>query len=138
MTTTGAGTVEIGAQHNALFNAKIEADASGFFSGAGAESLHIIDSTVADPIEAIRELTDGGVDLALDTFGGTDTTRQAVGALRRNGVAHQGLTKCAGRLRQGHPVAALTLREIAHYPAVQRVTQLVDDRGIQIDPTRRL
>jgi len=46
-----------------------------------------IDSTVTDPIEAIRELTDGGVDLALDTFGGIETTQQAVGALRRNGVA---------------------------------------------------
>jgi S-(hydroxymethyl)glutathione dehydrogenase/alcohol dehydrogenase len=47
----------------------------------------IIDSTVTDPIEAIRDLTDGGVDLALDTFGGIDTTRQAVSSLRRNGVA---------------------------------------------------
>ena len=46
-----------------------------------------IDSTVTDPIEAIRELTDGGVDLALDTFGGVETTQQAVGAVRRNGVA---------------------------------------------------
>jgi S-(hydroxymethyl)glutathione dehydrogenase/alcohol dehydrogenase len=47
----------------------------------------IIDSTVTDPVAAIRDLTDGGVDLALDTFGGIDTTQQAVGALRRNGVA---------------------------------------------------
>jgi Zn-dependent alcohol dehydrogenase len=47
----------------------------------------IIDSTVTDPVEAIRELTDGGVDLALDTFGGIATTQQAVGSLRRNGVA---------------------------------------------------
>jgi S-(hydroxymethyl)glutathione dehydrogenase/alcohol dehydrogenase len=46
-----------------------------------------IDSTVTDPIEAIRELTDGGVDLALDTYGGIETTQQAVGSLRRNGVA---------------------------------------------------
>jgi S-(hydroxymethyl)glutathione dehydrogenase/alcohol dehydrogenase len=46
-----------------------------------------IDSTITDPIEAIRELTDGGVDLALDTFGGIETTQQAVGSLRRNGVA---------------------------------------------------
>ncbi len=47
----------------------------------------IIDSTVTDPVEAIRELTGGGVDLALDTFGGVGTAGQAVAALRRNGVA---------------------------------------------------
>ncbi|MQC82782.1 MAG: alcohol dehydrogenase [Chloroflexi bacterium] len=47
----------------------------------------IIDSTVEDPIEAIKELTGGGVDFAFDTFGASETTQQAVGSLRRNGTA---------------------------------------------------
>ena len=47
----------------------------------------IIDSTTSDPVEAIKELTDGGVDFAFDTFGSIETTQQAVGALRRNGTA---------------------------------------------------
>ena len=40
-----------------------------------------------DPVEAIRELTGGGVDYAFDTFGSPVTTQQAVDALGKNGVA---------------------------------------------------
>ena len=39
------------------------------------------------PVDAILELTNGGADLALDTFGGIETTQQAIGSLRKNGVA---------------------------------------------------
>lgn len=46
-----------------------------------------IDSTTQDPVEAIKELTDGGVDFAFDAFGGIETTQQALGSLRRNGTA---------------------------------------------------
>ncbi len=47
----------------------------------------IVDSTAQDPVEAIKELSDGGVDFAFDTFGGIETTQQAIGSLRRNGTA---------------------------------------------------
>lgn len=56
-----------------------------FSTGFGATD--IIDSTTQDPVEAIKELTDGGVDFAFDTFGSIETTQQAVGSLRRNGTA---------------------------------------------------
>lgn len=46
-----------------------------------------IDSTTTDPVEAIKDLTGGGVDFAFDTFGGIETTQQALGSLRRNGTA---------------------------------------------------
>lgn len=46
-----------------------------------------IDATAIDPVEAIRELTGGGVDYAFDTFGSTVTTQQAVDCLGKNGVA---------------------------------------------------
>ena len=47
----------------------------------------IIDATTTSATDAILELTNGGVDLALDTFGGIETTQQAIGSLRKNGVA---------------------------------------------------
>lgn len=47
----------------------------------------IVDSTTDDPAELIKELTDGGVDFAFDTFGGIETTQQAIASLRRNGTA---------------------------------------------------
>jgi S-(hydroxymethyl)glutathione dehydrogenase/alcohol dehydrogenase len=88
----GAGGVGLNAiQGAALMNASrvIAVDIAEhklqFSSRFGATD--IIDSTTTDPVEAIKELTDGGVDFAFDTFGGIETTQQAVGALRRNGTA---------------------------------------------------
>jgi len=46
-----------------------------------------VDASSVDPVEAIRELTGGGVDYAFDTFGSSGTTQQAVDALGKNGVA---------------------------------------------------
>lgn len=46
-----------------------------------------VDASAGDPVEQIRELTGGGVEFAFDTFGSIDTTRQAVDALGKNGVA---------------------------------------------------
>ena len=40
-----------------------------------------------DPVEAIRELTGGGVDMALDTFGSAATTVNAVNSVRKRGTA---------------------------------------------------
>ena len=46
-----------------------------------------VDASARDPVEAIRELTGGGVDFAFDTFGSVDTTRQAVDSLGKRGTA---------------------------------------------------
>ena len=47
----------------------------------------VVNAREVDPVEAIRELTDGGVDVAFDTFGSAGTTVNAVGSLRRGGTA---------------------------------------------------
>ena len=47
----------------------------------------VINSREVDPVEAIRELTGGGVDMALDTFGSAATTVSAVNSLRSGGTA---------------------------------------------------
>jgi len=46
-----------------------------------------VDASSLDPVEAIRELTGGGVDYAFDTFGSTVTSQQAIDSLGKNGVA---------------------------------------------------
>jgi len=46
-----------------------------------------VDAAAGDPVDQIRALTGGGVDFAFDTFGSVTTTRQAVDALGKNGVA---------------------------------------------------
>ncbi len=47
----------------------------------------VVNAREQDPVEAIRELTDGGVDMAFDSFGSARTTNSAVMALRKAGVA---------------------------------------------------
>ena len=47
----------------------------------------VVNSREVDPVKAIRELTGGGVDMALDTFGSAATTVSAVNSLRRGGTA---------------------------------------------------
>ncbi|MDA1189374.1 MAG: Zn-dependent alcohol dehydrogenase, partial [Chloroflexi bacterium] len=47
----------------------------------------VINSREQDPVKAIHELTDGGVDVAIDSFGGAVTTAAAVASLRRTGTA---------------------------------------------------
>ena len=47
----------------------------------------IINSREVDPMEAIKELTGDGVDMALDSFGNADVLAGAVRALRRGGTA---------------------------------------------------
>ncbi|MAF52569.1 MAG: alcohol dehydrogenase [Chloroflexi bacterium] len=49
----------------------------------------VVNSREVDAVEAIRELTGGGVDMAFDTFGGSETTAAAVGALRKGGTTVQ-------------------------------------------------
>ena len=46
-----------------------------------------VDASAGDPVEQIRDLTGGGVEFAFDTFGSGETTRQAVDALGKNGLA---------------------------------------------------
>ena len=46
-----------------------------------------INAREVDPVEAIREMTDGGVDLALDTFGSASTITNALDSVRRGGTA---------------------------------------------------
>ena len=47
----------------------------------------VINGRAVDPVEAIQELTGGGVDLAFDSFGSAGTVANAFGALRRGGTA---------------------------------------------------
>lgn len=46
-----------------------------------------VDASTDDPVQAIRDLTGGGVDFAFDVFGSAETTAQAVDSLRKNGTA---------------------------------------------------
>ena len=47
----------------------------------------VINSRDSNAVEAIRDLTGGGVELAFDSFGSSGTTSAAVGCLRANGTA---------------------------------------------------
>ena len=47
----------------------------------------LVDATRRDPVEAIKELTGGGVDFAFDAFGSSATISQAVDSLGKNGTA---------------------------------------------------
>ena len=47
----------------------------------------VINSREVDPVEAIKEITGDGVDMALDSFGSTEVVAGAVSALRRGGTA---------------------------------------------------
>ncbi len=47
----------------------------------------VINSKEVNAVDEIKELTDGGVDLAFDSFGSAMTTSAAVDALRKNGTA---------------------------------------------------
>ena len=51
-------------------------------------ATHTIDSTAVDPVEAVRELTEGrGVDVAFEAGGGRETATWAVEAARHGGTA---------------------------------------------------
>jgi S-(hydroxymethyl)glutathione dehydrogenase/alcohol dehydrogenase len=47
----------------------------------------VVNSREKDPVKTIQELTGGGVDVAIDSFGGAATTAAAVGSLRKSGTA---------------------------------------------------
>jgi Zn-dependent alcohol dehydrogenase len=63
-----------------LFDHKLE-----FARHFGATDL--VNAAKVNPVEAIRDLTGGGVDYAFDCFGGAVTISQAVDALRKTGTA---------------------------------------------------
>ena len=62
-----------------IFDSKLE-----FAYKFGA--THVINSKEQDPIAAIEEMTDGGVDFAFDTFGHKITTEQAYKSTRKGGT----------------------------------------------------
>jgi len=47
----------------------------------------VVNSRETDPVEAIREITGGGVDMAFDAFGAAETTANSINALRKSGTA---------------------------------------------------
>ena len=47
----------------------------------------VINSRETDPVEAIKEMTGGGVDMAFDAFGAAVTTENAINSLRKSGTA---------------------------------------------------
>jgi Zn-dependent alcohol dehydrogenase len=63
-----------------LFDHKLE-----FTKRFGATDL--VNAAKVDPVQAIKDLTGGGVDYAFDAFGGAQTISQAVDSLRKTGTA---------------------------------------------------
>ena len=47
----------------------------------------VVNSREVDPAEAIKEITGGGVDIALDTFGSSETVKSALDSLAKGGTA---------------------------------------------------
>mgnify|MGYP001166189736 CR=1 FL=1 len=47
----------------------------------------VVNAREQDPVEAIKKLTDGGVDMSFDSFGSAQTANSAVKALRKAGTA---------------------------------------------------
>ena len=47
----------------------------------------VVNGREVDPVETIKEMTGGGVDMAFDTFGSALTTANAVNSLRKGGTA---------------------------------------------------
>ncbi len=47
----------------------------------------VVNARAVDPVEAIKEITSGGVDVAVDSFGSAGTTSSAVKAVRTAGTA---------------------------------------------------
>ena len=47
----------------------------------------VINARAQDPVKAIAEMTDGGVDYAFDSFGSKTTTSQMVDSIRKAGTA---------------------------------------------------
>ena len=50
-------------------------------------STDVINAREVDPVDAIKDLTDGGVDMAIDSFGSAVTTSNVVKAVRKAGTA---------------------------------------------------
>ena len=50
-------------------------------------ATHVVDASTRDPVQAVRELTGGGVDFAFEALGMKQTAEQAYESLRRGGVA---------------------------------------------------
>ncbi len=51
-------------------------------------ATHLVDAGRTDPVAAVRELTDGGVDYAFEAIGTAATVEAAFGMLRRGGTAY--------------------------------------------------
>ena len=47
----------------------------------------VVNSRETDPVEMIRDMTGGGVDMAFDAFGASETTQNTINALRKSGTA---------------------------------------------------
>lgn len=85
----GVGLQAIQAAHilNASRVIAVDISESKLHYATGFGATDRVDATAGDPVEAIRDLTGGGVDYAFDTFGSVQTTQQAVDSLGKNGVA---------------------------------------------------
>ncbi len=47
----------------------------------------VVNARETDPVEAIQDMTDGGVDYAFDSFGNPNVIAQALGSIRKAGTA---------------------------------------------------
>lgn len=63
-------------------------------------ATHVVNAREADTVAAIREITDGGIDFAMDSTGNLTVVRQAVDALRSMGVcAFVGASRAGSELK---------------------------------------
>lgn len=88
----------------------------------------VVDASAADPVEAVREFSSGGVAVSVDALGSAGTARQALGSLRRRGrhvqlglllakdanpsVPLQAVTRYEQRVVGGHGMAAWRYQEM--------------------------
>ncbi len=79
----------------------------------------VIDARAQNAVEQIREITKGGVDVAVDALGASDTALPALQSIRKGGRHLQvGLTGAKDRGVMSLPVDAMLLQEISFIPSV--------------------
>jgi threonine dehydrogenase-like Zn-dependent dehydrogenase len=102
----------------------------------GLGAWHAIDPNETDPVEAIRELTGGGAEMAMDTSGVTAVRTQAVRCVRQWGTV--GLVGAGGELQVA--IADIMRKQVTimsswTFPNVGQAecAEFVADRGVDVE-----
>jgi len=101
-------------------------------------ATHTINATKEDPVRAVRDLTDGGVDKAFEAIGNRKTADQAVSATRAGGTATiiGGLGSDPFTLSDGRfSMSEKTITGVSSRQAsdVVEVLKMVQDRRIEVN-----